>query len=142
MPGGTPPRGAIARVTVANMARVRPTPSCVLVLSLDPSLTAQATSEIAGRCPVLSIGAPADLARVASRSGDRIVVLIDTARPSIELPTFVGLVPILPPTTRVVLWGTDARQHGRLASMFPQASTWIASNASQTPGTFVLDLGV
>ncbi len=135
-----PAPAVIGRVTVPKLVRAdaRPLPTCVLMVTLDPTLTTQATDEIAGRCKVVRIATPAELARVASSSGDRLVVLVDTALPSIDLRTFVGLAPILPAGSRVVLWGADERQRARLASMFPIAADWIASADSTSPGVLAL----
>jgi hypothetical protein len=134
------PRNA---VTVSAMPRVASTPTAtgVLVVTLDAALSAKATSEIAGRCPVLTIGSPVELARAATRSGDRVVVIVDTTLPSIDLPTFAGLAPILPPDTRIVLWGADERVIARLAARFPAARTWVPSGDSTTPGKLALALG-
>jgi hypothetical protein len=136
-----PSRGVtLGKMTVPKLMRVnaRPLPTAVLVISLDPSLMKQTTAEIAGRCNVVKIATPADLARAASSSGDRIVVIVDTALPSIDLRTFVGLAPILPAGARVVLWGADERQRTRLVAMFPVAASWIASGDSNTPGELAL----
>ena len=115
-------------------------PSCVLVVSLDPALAAQTTAEIAGRCAVVVIATPTDLARAATRAGERIVVIVDTSLSAIDVPTFVGLAPILPADTSIVLWGVDERQHARLVSRYPAARAWVASGDSRTPGAFVLGL--
>lgn len=140
---GIVPRVPRAAVTVAAMPRVAgaPMPTAVLVVTLDAALCAQATAELAGRCPLVTITAPVDLARAATRCGDRIVVIVDTTLPSIDLPTFVGLAPILPRDTRVVLWGADERDHARLASRFPTARAWVPSGDSSTPGTLAISLG-
>jgi hypothetical protein len=137
-----PPRsGAVTLGKLSvSLARVaaRPLPSAVLVLSLDAKLASQTTAEIAGRCSVVRIATPADLARAASTAGERVVVLVDTALPSIDLKTFVGLCPILPASTRVILWGADERQRTRLVATFPIAAGWIASGESTAPGELAL----
>ncbi len=129
-------------VTVPAMARVSgaPLPSCVLVVSLDAALAREVATEIDGRCAVIAIATPSDLARAATRTGDRIVVLVDSTLPAIDLPTLVGLAPILPPDTRIVLWGADERTRARLASQFPATRTWVPSGDSTTPGTFALSI--
>lgn len=115
-------------------------PSCVLVLTLDAALVQQTTREIAGRAPVVSVATPVDLARALSEAGERPLVLVDTTLPSIPLPTFVGLVPILPPDARVVLWGATPQQLARLATKFPRIATWIASGEARDPGRLALSL--
>lgn len=130
-----PPAGAALRSPRAPTA-----PSAVLVVSLDPSLAASTSRDVGGRCPVITISTPGDLARAATRSGDRVVVIVDTTLPSIEVPTFAGLAPILPPGTRVVLWGVDERQLARLAAQHPVARDWSASGEAVSPGTFALTL--
>jgi hypothetical protein len=133
-----PPRESGSRPRIAPEPLVAP--SCVLVLTLDAQLVVQTRSEIAGRCPVVSVATPSDLARMVSRAGDRPVVLVDTALPSIEVPTFVGLCPILPPLACVVLWGADARQLARLGAQFPRAQSWIASAEARAPGLLALSV--
>jgi len=126
--------------TVPAMTAVGPVlPSCVLVVSLDASYVHDVEREIAGRCPVIVIGDAEDLARIAARAGARIVVLVGPL-PAIDLPTFVDVAPILPPDTRVVLWGTDERTLQRLTPGLPATHTWIASGSSTTPGAFALSL--
>jgi hypothetical protein len=135
------PRAAVTVTSMPRATSMHPMPTGVLVVTLDPALLERATAELAGRCPVVLISAPVDLARAATRAGDRVVVIVDTTLPSIELATFVGLAPILPPETRVVLWGADERQHARLVSRFPVARSWVPSGESSTPGTFASSLG-
>lgn len=120
--------------------RMPAAPTAVLVVSLDPELAAATQQELGGRCPVLTIASPSDLARATTRAGDRVVVLVDTMLPSIEVPTFVGLAPILPPGTRVVLWGADERQLARLTTQHAVARDWLGSGEASSPGAFVLAL--
>lgn len=148
-----PPRAAVgetvslraprAPVTIQALPRVvaRSAPTAILVLSLDARLALQTTSEVAGRCPVITVGSPGDLARATAIGGERLVVLVDTTLPSIDLPTFVALSPILPPTARVILWGADERQRARLVTQFPAARSWLASDDAQAPGMLALSLG-
>jgi hypothetical protein len=140
MPSGVSVRRSAPTMQSLPRASALAAPTCVLVLSLDAALVAQTTREIGGRCSVLAVATPADLARASARAGERPVVLVDTTLPSIDPPTFVGLCPILPESTRVVLWGADARQLARLASRFPRAATWIASGDAHEPGLLALSL--
>jgi hypothetical protein len=96
--------------------------------------------ELITECPVRSIGEPTELPGAVATAGARIVVIFDAALPSIDVPTLVGLMPILPASTRVVLWGTTTRQRDRLATMFPAAASWTASDAADRPGQFVLTI--
>ncbi len=115
-------------------------PTSVLVVTLDRALIAQATHEVAGRVSVIPVATPVDLARAVSTAGERPVVLVDTTLPSIDLPTFVGLAPILPPDARVVLWGASPHQLPRLAAKFPRMVGWLASGESREPGRLALSL--
>jgi hypothetical protein len=117
----------------------RPLPSCVLVVSLDKTFVSDVQREVGDRCPVVVVQSPAELARAATHAVSRIVVLVGIL-PSIDLPTFVGLAPILPADTRIVLWGTDQKTLQRLGTRLPASCDWIASGDSKTPGTFALSI--
>jgi hypothetical protein len=115
-------------------------PTTVLVVTLDQQLVSSLRQELARHCPVRAIQAPTELAGAVVTAGQRLVVLIDTALPSIDVPTFAGLAPILPAGARVVLWGASPRQQQRLVTMFPVAASWISSPAGISAGRFLLDL--
>ncbi|MFO0680880.1 MAG: hypothetical protein U0234_02460 [Sandaracinus sp.] len=125
---------------VAPAPRALFEPTSLLVVTLDRALIAQATNEVGGRVPILAVATPVDLARAVSSAGERPVVLVDTTLPSIDLPTFVGLAPILPPDARVVLWGASPHQLPRLATKFPRMVGWLASGESREPGRLALSL--
>ncbi len=119
----------------------RRAPTAVLVVTMDAGLIRSVESELAAYCRVKLIGSVADLAAAGASAGERCVVVIDTAMPSIDVPKFVGLMAMLPREARVVLWGVAPRQQQRLATLFPQAANWIASGTSElTLGRFVLGL--
>lgn len=118
----------------------RRVPTAVLVLTLDTRLPSSIRTQMAGQCPVRTIGTPGELATSIGTAGPRPVVLVDTALPSIDVPTFAGLAPILPAGARVVLWGAAPRQQERLAVMFPHAATWVASGHAADAGQFILEL--
>lgn len=100
----------------------------VLVLSLDASLVKEAEAALTGRREVIRVASRAELVNaIASLRATGFCVLVDTTLPTIELPVFAGLTSLLPPNTRVVLWGGDQRQKKRLVAVFPQASEWIVS---------------
>ncbi len=108
----------------------------ILVLSLDPLLVTETSEGLAGRGRAIAIGSAADLARhvtAAAETAAQLVIVIDSALPSIDVRTFAGLSAILPPGTRVVLWGVDDRQKQRLSVMFPVANGWIASGSAASP---------
>lgn len=128
--------------TLPALMAVRPrvAPTTVLVFSLDPRFVSEVRQELITECPVRSIGEPTELPGAVATAGARIVVIFDAALPSIDVPTLVGLMPILPASTRVVLWGTTTRQRDRLATMFPAAASWTASDAADRPGQFVLTI--
>jgi hypothetical protein len=134
------PRSIRLAPTARAMPRVSGAPSCLLVVSRSAELSARTSAELDGQCLVTWIAGPADLARAATRSGDRVVVLFDASDPSIDVATFVGLVPILPSGTRVVLSGTDARARAHLAAQFPSTRSWLPCVEGRTPGAFVLTL--
>jgi hypothetical protein len=138
---GVAPRATRLAPTARAMPRAEtPWPSCVLVVSRDASLSVHTSAELAGQCAMTVITSPTDLARAATRSGDRVVVVLDAIEPSIDIGTFVGLLPILPIDTRVVLVGTDARTRAHLAAQFPVTRTWIPCADGRTPGAFVLGM--
>ena len=100
----------------------------VLVISLDGALVKQVERELAGARRVVHVASQAELLRAMTAARTQgFAVLVDSALPSVELRVFASYAPMMPAATRVVLWGTDARQVKRLCSVFPQASEWIAS---------------
>lgn len=115
-------------------------PTAVLALTLDEGLLSQLRTGLAMHCPVRPIVAPPELAGALVTSGDRIVVLIDTALPSIDVRTFAGLAPILPPNTRVVLFGATEWQRERLAAMVPAATSWVLGPTDAPLVPFLLSL--
>jgi hypothetical protein len=112
----------------------------VLVVSLDTSLARELEAELAGQRAVIRIGSSAELVRqMTVLRAQGFSVLIDAALPSVDLSTFAGLSSVLPPSTRVVLWGADERQKKRLVTVFPQASEWLASGSAATPGPLLTE---
>ncbi len=112
----------------------------VLVLSLDPTLRAEAAQQLEGVRPTIAIMTQAELVRTinaAYTSG--FAVLVDASLPSIDLATFVRLAGLLPAGTRVVLWGTDERQKARLARVFAAASEWTAAGTTPLRDLFPRD---
>jgi hypothetical protein len=115
-------------------------PVPVLVVSLDQTLARDLEAELGRHRPVTRIGSSAELVKqVTALRAQGFSVLIDAALPSVDLTTFAGLASLLPPGTRVVLWGSDERQKKRLVKVFPQANDWIASNDARTPGKLLTD---
>lgn len=117
-------------------------PSALIVVSLDPTLAQRLEDATGGRCPLRLVTSPAELARAATRNGDRLVVLVDTLVPAIELPTFAGLAPILPRASRVVLWGMDETQRRRFAAEHPAAESWSSSAALPGDDTLLRAVGL
>ncbi len=117
----------------------RDAPTSVLVVTLDSRFVDDVRHELRDHCEVRCITEASELAAAVVAGGPRLVVLIDTALPSIGVPAFAGLAPILPPGARVILWGASLRQQQRLASMFPVASSWISSNGAPRAGAFILE---
>jgi hypothetical protein len=115
-------------------------PTSVLVVTLDPHLVADVRSELVVHCHVNAIATPTDLGIAMTHAGPRPVILLDTSLPSIDIKTFAGLAPILPPGGHVILWGASPRQRDRLATIFPCATHWIASGGAPRAGRFVLEL--
>jgi hypothetical protein len=115
-------------------------PSAIIVVTLDDRLVQSIREDLSGQCPVRSVGTPNELAFALTKAGDRLVVVVDTALPAIDVPTFAGLAPILPATAKVVLWGASPRQQARLAATFPAAASWLPSGVATRAGLFVLDL--
>lgn len=124
-----------------SSSRERPVRLEVLVLTLDPLLVFETDNGLAGRGRVTAIGTAAELARCASAATARVVVIVDSALPSIDLPTFAPISGSLPPGTQIILWGVDERQKQRLSVMFPAAKDWIASGRAASPAEVILDLG-
>jgi hypothetical protein len=115
-------------------------PSAVLVVSLDTQLVAQIRQGLSQHAPVRAIGAASELVGSLLTSGDRLVVLIDTALPSIAVPTFAGLIPVLPASTRVVLWGANKRHLLRLNALYPDTARWTVSENAEDPVALLLTL--
>ncbi|WP_236519367.1 hypothetical protein [Sandaracinus amylolyticus] len=138
-PPTPPPTLAEPEVPAAPVQRtgdtVRPprtAPSRVLVATLDPLLIAETEGRLTGRSDVLAVGTTAELLTHTGAPG-RIAIVIDTALPSIDVPTFAALAPSFPLGTVVVLWGMSERQKARLVAMFPIAASWIASGVAASP---------
>lgn len=117
-------------------------PSALIVVSLDPSLAQRLEDATGGRCPLRLVTSPAELARAATRNGDRLVVLVDTLLPAIDLATFVGLAPILPRGSRVVLWGLDEAQRRRFTAEHPAAASWSGSAALRDDDSLLRAVGL
>jgi len=115
-------------------------PSTVLLITLDPSLVTQVGEGLKDRIPVQAISAASELVASLLTSGERLVVLIDTALPSIAVPAFVGIIPVLPARTRVVLWGANANHLARLVAVYPETLGWIASDGAEDPVDFLSSL--
>lgn len=115
-------------------------PSTLLLVTLDPSLVSQVDAGLKDRVPVLAVSAASELLGALLTAGDHLVVLLDTALPSIAVPAFAGLIPVLPAGTRVVLWGASARHLARLAAIYPETAGWIASDGAEDPVAFVSSL--
>jgi hypothetical protein len=139
-----PPTGGVVEIgpdeSAQDASRRRPVVLEVLVLTLDPLLVFETDNGLAGRGRVTSINTAAELARAASAAKARLVVLVDSALPSIDLPTFAPISGSLPSGTRIILWGVDERQKARLSLMFPAAKEWIASGRAASPAEVILDL--
>lgn len=114
--------------------------TAVLVITLDVGLVESVRGELGDHCPVRAITVPTEIAGAVLTSGPAPVVLIDTALPSIDLTTFAGIAPVLPPGARVVLWGLSPRQFQALAAKFPVSAGWLAPGSEQSPGRFLLEL--
>jgi hypothetical protein len=138
------PRGGVIEIgpndSPDGTSRRRPVSLEVLVLTLDPQLVFETDNGLDGRGRVTAIGTPAELARWASAATAQLIVVVDSALPSIDLPTFAPISGSLPPGTRIVLWGVDERQKHRLSVMFPAAKDWIASGRAASPAEVILDL--
>ncbi|AKF09712.1 hypothetical protein DB32_006861 [Sandaracinus amylolyticus] len=126
------PPPAPAQRTVDTVRPPRTAPSRVLVATLDPLLIGETEGRLSGRSDVLAVGTTAELLAHTSAPG-RIAIVIDTALPSIDVPTFAALAPSFPLGTVVVLWGMSERQKQRLVAMFPIAASWIASGVAASP---------
>ena len=116
--------GGVREVSATNVPARAP----VLVISLDGSLVKQVERDLAGARRVVHVVSQAELLRAMTAARSQgFSVLVDSALPWVELRVFASYAPMMPAGTRVVLWGTDARQMKRLRAVFPQASEWIAS---------------
>ncbi len=138
------PRSAPAVVEPQRKTTVRfaAPPSALIVVSLDPSLAQRLEDATGGRCPLRVVTSPAELARAATRNGDRLVVLVDTLLPAIDLATFVGLAPILPRASRVVLWGMEEAQRRRFAAEHAAAASWSGSTALRDDESLLRAVGL
>jgi hypothetical protein len=114
--------------------------TAVLAITLDGSLVESMRAELASLCPVRAISSPTEIASAVLTSGPCPVVLIDTGLPSIDLPTFAGIAPVLPQGARVVLWGISPRQLHALVAKFPIASGWLAPEGHVSPGEYLVQL--
>jgi hypothetical protein len=115
-------------------------PSTVLLVTLDPSLVTEIGDGMKDRVPVLAVSAASELIGALVTAGQNLVVLLDTALPSIAIPAFAGLIPVLPAGTRVVLWGASARHLSRLVAIYPKTAGWIASDGAEDPVDFLSSL--
>jgi hypothetical protein len=125
-PPPSQPRVSIQEVVGARAPA--PARTAVLVISLDAGFVAETDRELRDVRAVVRIASQAELVRAMTAHRDAgYAVVVDAAMPSVEIGTFAGFASLLPPGTRVVLWGTSAKQKQRLVAVFPQAATWIAS---------------
>ena len=109
----------------------------VIVVSLDPHVAIDVETRLRGRSRVRGVVTVAELMLAIHEVGSgRLAIVLDTGVPSIDVPTFASL-GIAPPT-QVVLWGTDDRHKARLAQIFPQVTSWVASNAYESPADVLL----
>lgn len=104
-------------------------PAIVLVLTLDPLLAADAAAMIGG-AEVATISSIHELLGRIAGVRARIAIVVDTALPSIDVPTVASLGSSIPAGTKVILWGMSERQKERLVKVFPIARDWIASGAA------------
>lgn len=135
------PRPSVTMGAVLE-TRVERTPARgpVLVTSLDAALLAEVEGVLGERRPAAHVRSQADLVRaIGSLRTTGFSVIVDTALPSVELPTFVGLSSLLPPGTRVVLWGLDPRQKKRMAMLYPIANDWIACDDNGSLRELLID---
>lgn len=160
---GTLPKRAIARVTSpalparssqpsqarssrpsyeevrASSSGARAIATDVVVVSLDPKLVIDVETRMAGKSRVRSAVTIEELRHALARAASqRVAIVLDTGVPSIDVATFARLAGELPALAHVILWGTDERQRLRLASLFPQARTWVASGAAESPADMLL----
>jgi hypothetical protein len=118
-----------------------PRPALVLVLSLDPVFAADTEARAKGRSRVTSISSMHELLDAVARGKEPIAIVIDTALPSIDVPTVAALASSFPKGTTVVLWGMTEKQKERLVSVFPVSATWIASGAAASPDEILFPAG-
>jgi hypothetical protein len=126
------PRPAARAKTPDTLRPPAAAPACVIVLSLDPMLVIETESRMR-ESRVLCIDSTEALLAATSRARGRVAIVLDTALPSIDVPTVAALAGAFPATTTVVLWGMSERQKDRLVSMFPIASAWIAGGVAASP---------
>lgn len=106
-----------------------PSTGLVLMLTLDPTLIADA-QQCLGATRVATVTSIHDLlARMVDGSGPAALV-IDGALPSIDVPTVASLGGAIPATAKVIVWGMSERQKERLITLFPVAKNWIASGSA------------
>jgi hypothetical protein len=82
-----------------------------------------------------------ELLDAVARGKEPIAIVIDTALPSIDVPTVAALASSFPKGTTVVLWGMTEKQKERLVSVFPVSATWIASGAAASPDEILFPAG-
>lgn len=129
---------ARSRESAAPVSGPRAVATDVLVVTIDPRLVTEVETRMRGRSRVHAVLTLVDMMNaLSSLAGQRIAIVLDTGVPSIDVPTFVTIA--LPENTSVILWGTDERQKKRLAGMFPQVGSWIASGATQSPADLLTD---
>lgn len=117
----------------------RNAPTRVLLATLDPLLVTETEARLAGRSAVFAVGTTVELSAQIAIAGGRVAVVIDTALPSIDVPSFAALASTFPPGTPVVLWGMSDRQKQRLVTVFPIAESWIASGVAASPADLLVD---
>lgn len=133
------PAASVASRAQETLRPPRQAPARVLVATLDPLLIAETEARLEGRSHVAAVGTSAELSAQLAAAGGRVALIVDTALPSIDVPSFAALAPSFPPGTLVVLWGMSERQKQRLVTMFPVAESWIASGVAASPADLLLE---
>lgn len=133
----TPPRpmpaaAASKRPTPVTLRPPSAAPEHVIVLTLDPLLVAETESRLRGS-RILCVDTTGALLTTLASARGRVAIVVDSALPSIDVPTVAALADAFPAGTVVVLWGMSERQKDRLAAMFPVARGWIAGGVAASP---------
>jgi hypothetical protein len=133
VPPATVPPTTVPPTTLSpESARPVAAPVRILLASLDPLLLSETQARFEGRGEVRLVGTRAELFGGLARPG-RAAIVVDTALPSIDVPTLASAAASFPPGTLVVLWGMSDRQKLRLVSVFPVSEGWLASGAAASP---------